>query len=143
MCHISWSGQQWKWFYRPHDLLYVCTRKEARYLEGLFLLLSCGFPGVAVVKNLPAVQETLEMRVQSLGQRDPLNWEMATGSSILAWMDRGPRQATGLGVLKDLDRTEHVHTFILGIWLECLSLEFPRKNKSETPEGFLHSWDAI
>ena len=35
-----------------------------------------------LVKNLPAVQET---RVQSLGQEDPLEKEMATHSSILAW----------------------------------------------------------
>ena len=34
------------------------------------------------VKNLPAVQE---MRVQSLGGEDPLEKEMATHSSILAW----------------------------------------------------------
>ena len=35
-----------------------------------------------MVKNLPAVQET---RVWSLGQEDPLEKEMATCSSILAW----------------------------------------------------------
>ena len=34
------------------------------------------------VKNLLAVQET---RVQSLGWEDPLEKEMATHSSILAW----------------------------------------------------------
>ena len=34
------------------------------------------------VKSLPAVQET---RLQSLGQGDPLEKEMATHSSILAW----------------------------------------------------------
>ena len=34
------------------------------------------------VKNLPAVGET---EVQSLGQEDPLEKEMATHSSILAW----------------------------------------------------------
>ena len=34
------------------------------------------------VKNLPAVQET---RVQSLGGEDPLEKEMATHFSILAW----------------------------------------------------------
>ena len=34
------------------------------------------------VKNLPTVQET---RVQSLGQEDPLEKEMTTHSSILAW----------------------------------------------------------
>ena len=34
------------------------------------------------VKNLPAMQET---HVQSLGREDPLEKEMATHSSILAW----------------------------------------------------------
>ena len=31
------------------------------------------------------MQETLEMPVQSLGQKDPLEKEMAAHSSILAW----------------------------------------------------------
>ena len=35
-----------------------------------------------MVKNLPAVQET---QVRTLGQEDPLEREMATHSSILAW----------------------------------------------------------
>ena len=41
-----------------------------------------------MVKNLPAVQET---EFGSLGQEEPLEEEMATHSSILAWssMDRG------------------------------------------------------
>ena len=34
------------------------------------------------VKNLPAMQE---MQVRSLGREDPLEKEMATPSSILAW----------------------------------------------------------
>ena len=37
---------------------------------------------VQMVKHLPTMQET---RVQSLGQEDPLEKEMATHSSILAW----------------------------------------------------------
>ena len=37
------------------------------------------------VKNLPAKQETQVTQVQSLGQGDPLEEEMATHSSILAW----------------------------------------------------------
>ena len=37
---------------------------------------------VAQIENLPAMQET---RVQSLGQEDHLEKEMATHSSILAW----------------------------------------------------------
>ena len=52
------------------------------------------------VKNLPAVQET---QVRSLGWEDPLEKEMATHSSILAWriaMDRGTWWATVHGVVK-------------------------------------------
>ena len=41
-----------------------------------------GFPGGSVVKNLPAMQETW---VQFLGWEHPLEEEMATHSSILAW----------------------------------------------------------
>ena len=37
------------------------------------------------VKNLPAMQETQETRVQLLGHEDLLEEEMATHSSILAW----------------------------------------------------------
>ena len=35
-----------------------------------------GFPGLPVVKNSPAKQEMQETQVQSLGQEDPLEWEM-------------------------------------------------------------------
>ena len=41
-----------------------------------------GIPGGSVVKNLPAKQETW---VRSLDQEDPLEKEMTTNSSILAW----------------------------------------------------------
>ena len=41
-----------------------------------------GFPGGSEVKHPPAMQE---MQVQFLGQEDPLEKEMATHSSILAW----------------------------------------------------------
>ena len=40
-----------------------------------------GFPGSTVIKNLPALQET---QVQSVGQEDPLDEEMATHSTIFA-----------------------------------------------------------
>ena len=40
-----------------------------------------GFPCGLVVKNLPA----MEIQVPSLGGEDPLEEEMATHSSILAW----------------------------------------------------------
>ena len=36
-------------------------------------------------KNVSAIQETQETRIQSLGWEDSLEKEMATHSSILAW----------------------------------------------------------
>ena len=56
-----------------------------------------GLPGGAVLKNLPTMKEPL---VQSLGQEDPLEKEMATHSSILAWRiawtdEPGRLQSTG------------------------------------------------
>ena len=56
------------------------------------------------VKNLPAIQET---RIQSLGREDPLEKEMATHSSILAWRiswteEPGRLQSMGL---QELDMT--------------------------------------
>ena len=41
-----------------------------------------GFSGASVVKNPPAMQE---MQVNFLGREDPLEKEMATHFSILAW----------------------------------------------------------
>ena len=61
------------------------------------------------------MQETQEMQVQSLGQEDPLEKELATHSSILCLensMDRGAWQATVRGVTES-DTTEqssaHTH----------------------------------
>ena len=51
-----------------------------------------GFPGGSEVKNLPAMQEVW---VQSLGQEDPLEKEMATHSSILAQEIHGQRSLVG------------------------------------------------
>ena len=45
------------------------------------------------VKNLPAVQET---QVRSLGWEDPLEKEMATHSSILAWKTSWTEEPGGL-----------------------------------------------
>ena len=64
-----------------------------------------GFPGEAVVKNLPAVQET---RVRSLGREDPLEEGMATLCSILSWRVHEQRCLVGYGPQghKESDTTE-------------------------------------
>ena len=56
-----------------------------------------------VVKNLPAVQETW---VQSLGQEDLLEKEMATHSSILAWRVSWTEEPGGLQSM-GLQRIRH------------------------------------
>ena len=58
-----------------------------------------------MVKNLPAVQETW---VQFLGWEDPLEKEMATHSSILAWESHGQRSLAGYNPWghKESDTTE-------------------------------------
>ena len=60
------------------------------------------------LKRLPAMRETW---VQSLGREDPLEKEMATHSSILAWRipwtkELGGLQSTGR---KESDTTERLH----------------------------------
>ena len=60
------------------------------------------------VKNPPAIQRPSAMQetlVQSLGQEDPLEKEMATHSVFLLGnpMDRGAWWATVHGVAKELD----------------------------------------
>ena len=68
-----------------------------------------------MVKRLPAMQETW---IRSLGQEDPLEKEMATHSSTLAWkipMDGGAWWAAVHGVvegrtrLSDFTFTFHFH----------------------------------
>ena len=58
------------------------------------------FPIAQMVKNLPAMQETW---VQSLGQEDSLEKEMATHSSISAWRipyTEEPGRLQSMGVAK-------------------------------------------
>ena len=56
-----------------------------------------------VVKNLPTMQE---MWVRSLGREDPLEKEMATHSSILAWRIQWIEEPGGL-LSMGLHRVKH------------------------------------
>ena len=62
------------------------------------------------VKNLPAMQETQQMRIQSLGQEDPLEEEMATHFSILAWRIPWTEEPAGLQSTEsqESDTTERI-----------------------------------
>ena len=66
------------WMYNLYNVVYY--HSVPTYFPHALVFL--GFPSGSVVKNLPAKQE---MRIWSLSQEDPLEKEMATHSSILAW----------------------------------------------------------
>ena len=80
----------------PQQLLSCCFWSD--FIDFL------GFPGGSAVRNLPAVQE---IWVPSLSQEDPLEKEMATHSSVLAWEIRGQRSLEGYSpwVHKESDTT--------------------------------------
>ena len=85
------------------------------------------------VKSPPAMQETQEMRIWSLGQEVPLTEEMATHSSILAWKipwteEPGRLQSKGC---KALDMTEQLITHARHTQsLKSLSLNLPTLKSS-------------
>ena len=75
------------------------------------------------LKCLPAIWETW---VRSLGQEDPLEKEMATHTSILAWRipwteELGGLQPTGH---KELDTTERLHFHFRLDWHQTTQREF-------------------
>ena len=86
-----------------------------------------------MVECLPAMLET---RVRSLGQEDPLEKEMATHSSTLAWRTHGRRNLLGCSPwgCEESDTTERLHfRFSLSCIgeensnpLQCSCLENPR-----------------
>ena len=83
----------------------IAELRQERYKMSLLHFAVCrrtkGAPLAAqMVKNQPVMQETW---VRSLGWEDPLEEDMATHSSLLAWRipkDRAARQAIVHGVTK-------------------------------------------
>ena len=67
-----------------------------------------------MVNNAPAMQETQETQVQSLGWEDPMEKEMATHSSILAGKFHRQRRLVGYSQWgrTELNTTEHTCIYI-------------------------------
>ena len=89
------------------------------------------------LKCLPAMRET---GVQSLGWEDPLEKEMATHSSILAWKipwmeEPGRLQSTGS---QRVGHTERLH-------FHFLSLPYLRPPSPQLHQtgGVLHTWNCL
>ena len=92
------------------------------------------------------MQETLEMRVRSLGWEDPLEEEIAIHSRILAWKipwteEPGRLQSSGC---KELDVTKHVcvrvhtHTVVATIILVTTVLHYRALAITGSLSEFLH-----
>ena len=75
------------------QILYHMSIREALYLMALILTQNLEPTHGSVVKNLSAMQET---QIQFLDQEDPLEKEMATHSSILAWKISWTEEPGGL-----------------------------------------------
>ena len=96
------------------------------------------------VKHLPTMRETW---VRSLGWEDPLEKEMATHSSTLAWRIPWMKEPGGYSPWgrKESDTTERLHSpCMLGttperMWprpLACMELEFHSGANLEAPQDF-------
>ena len=88
----------------------------------LFMSLPCmDFPSGSAVKNPPAMQETQETWVRSLGQEDSLEKGMATHASILAWKkSHGQRSLAGYSPwgcrIGHNWVTEHIYITSFPVW---------------------------
>ena len=61
-----------------------------------FLAHYMDIPGGLAVKNSPALQESQETQFRFLGQEDPLEKEMPSHTSILAWKIPWTEESGGL-----------------------------------------------
>ena len=76
--------------FHPRNTAFCLLRSYCKIFKLSIKRVLRDFPGGTMVENPPTTQE---MWVRSLGQKDPLEKEMATHSTISAWdnpMDRKP-----------------------------------------------------
>ena len=91
LCSVCFSAKWGSWNLPSCDFCMELTDKWASLVAQL-------------VKNLPAMQET---QVQLLGWEDPLEKEMATHSTILAWKIPWIKESDGLHTVQELQRVGH------------------------------------
>ena len=99
------------------------------------------FPGGSVVKNPPVNTGDTEMRAPSLGQKDHLEKEVATHSSILAWKilwteEPGRLQSMWLQRVRHdlateqqhLNKQDSINLFVLTTWGKFLGGTWPEQH---------------
>ena len=102
------NSKFWEVFVKRLQLIYSVN------IDFRTVIVLGGLPRWLSVKNPPA---NVEMQVRSLGQEDPLEEGMATGSSIPAWRISWIEEPGGLqsmGSDKESDATEHAHMHCSG-----------------------------
>ena len=103
-----------------------------------------GFPSGSEVKNPLAMQE---IWVQSLGQKDPLEEEMATHPSILSWImpkteEPGRRQSTGLPRVRHNWANEHTRTHKVCYLWEASYLLFRKSYSPSQASAIREQWTS-
>ena len=94
-------------------------------LIGLSLTVDTGLPWWLSGKNMPAMQETREAQVRSLGQEDPQRrkWQPLQYSCLENSMDRGAWRATSCGVTESQTQPGTTHSHVLK--RAVLTCDFP------------------
>ena len=99
ICQHIWKTQQWPQDWKRSVFIPVPKKGNAKECSNYrtIALISHTSKGASLVaqrlKHLPAMWKT---RVRSLGWEDPLEKEMATHSSVLAWRIPGMGEPDGL-----------------------------------------------
>ena len=107
-------------------------------LQFLYSFIFCYWGAFLVsqmVKNLPGMQET---PVRSLGQKDPLEKEMAAYSSILAWRIPWTEEPGGLQSM-GLQRVGHNWVTYIELYKLHINFEYSTLSVSWFPHIFFHS----
>ena len=132
LCLCPWTQPlmtRWQLFFLFQEFLQLSLHSSLHLgASSVSIPLLRWLPIAQMVENLPVMQET---QVQSLGQEDPLEKEMATHSSILAWRIPWTEESDRLQSMdvKELDTTEQLsfsHSyFTIGIshswFIVCIS----------------------
>ena len=113
----------------------LCYTEASHWLSILHMMYIWGFPGGSVVKNLPAMQETQEMQVQSLGWEDPQRRKWQPTPVFLPGESHGQRSLMGyrlqrVGYNYALDTTKHEHKCIYVMLLSQFILLTPSSSVS-------------
>ena len=117
-----------------HAVLQVDNQNHTGSQDMSGSLLSRASQVVPVVKNLLLVQETWEMPVWSLSWEDPLEWEMAICSSILAWKTPWTKEPGRVESMR-LQRVRHD-------WI-CAQTHTNTHTHSSSPLVFPHGFPSL